>query len=121
VIASAIAAAGLMGAAGVVLAALAAHVAPGTGLEIAGYMLLFHAVAMLGGAALLGQGREPRPMLLVALAGWVLGSVLFSADIAVRAFVGHRLFALAAPTGGVILIAAWLALAAAGMLRLIRR
>ena len=119
-IASAIVAGGLMGAAGVMLAALAAHAAPGTGLGTAGYMLLFHAIAVLGGTALLGQGRGPRPMLLVALAGWVLGSVLFSADIAVRAFAGHRLFALAAPTGGVVLIVAWLALAAAGMLRLVR-
>jgi uncharacterized membrane protein YgdD (TMEM256/DUF423 family) len=40
---------------------------------------------------------------------------LFSADIALRAFAGHRLFAFAAPAGGIILIVAWLGLAAAAI------
>jgi uncharacterized membrane protein SpoIIM required for sporulation len=35
--------AGLMGASGVILGAVGAHVAPGTGLDSAAYMLLFHA------------------------------------------------------------------------------
>jgi uncharacterized membrane protein YgdD (TMEM256/DUF423 family) len=37
-----------------------------------------------------------------------------------RAFAGHRLFPMAAPTGGITLIAAWLALAAAAVIALIR-
>jgi uncharacterized membrane protein YgdD (TMEM256/DUF423 family) len=45
---------------------------------------------------------------------------LFSGDLALRAFAGHRLFPMAAPTGGIILIAAWLALAAAAVIALIR-
>ena len=44
--------AGMMGAAGVVLAAAGAHVTAGSGLDSAAYMLLFHGVAVLGGAAL---------------------------------------------------------------------
>ena len=48
--------ASLMGAAGVVLAAAAAHAAPGAGLDSAAYLLLFHAVAVLGAAALAQQG-----------------------------------------------------------------
>ena len=38
--------AGLMGASGVVLAAAAAHAKSGMGLDGAGYLLLFHAVAV---------------------------------------------------------------------------
>jgi uncharacterized membrane protein YgdD (TMEM256/DUF423 family) len=77
--------------------------------------LLFHAVAVLGGAALLQQGQLWRLPALIALAGWVLGGVLFSADVALRAFAGHRLFPMAAPTGGTILILAWLVLAVAAI------
>ncbi len=107
--------AGLMGASGVILAAAGAHAAPGAGLDSAAYMLLFHAAAVLGGTALVRQGLVVRPLMLAALAAWVLGSVLFSGDIALRAFAGHRLFLMAAPTGGIILIVAWLALAAAAV------
>jgi uncharacterized membrane protein YgdD (TMEM256/DUF423 family) len=110
-----IALAGLMGAGGVVLAAAGAHMAPGAGLDSAASMLLFHAVAVLGGAALVQQGVLWRPLALIVLVAWVLGAVLFSGDIALRAFAGHRLFAMAAPTGGVILIGAWLALTAAAV------
>jgi uncharacterized membrane protein YgdD (TMEM256/DUF423 family) len=47
----------------------------------------------------------------------VLGAVLFSGDIVLRAFTAHRLFPFAAPSGGFILIAAWLGLAGAALLR----
>jgi uncharacterized membrane protein YgdD (TMEM256/DUF423 family) len=107
--------AGLMGAGGVVLAAAGAHAAPGTGLESAAYLLLLHAVAVLGGTALMQQGMLWRPLALVALVAWIIGATLFAGDIALRAFAGHRLFAMAAPSGGVILIGAWLALAAAAI------
>ena len=94
---------------------------PGSRLDSAANMLLFHAVAVLGGAALLEQGQLWRPMALVALAGFVLGGFLFSCDIALRVFVGHRLFAMAAPAGGTILIAAWLTLAVIAIVALVRR
>jgi uncharacterized membrane protein YgdD (TMEM256/DUF423 family) len=112
--------AGLMGAGGIMLAAAGAHATTGSGLDGAGYMLLFHAAALLGGAALLQHGVLWRPLILLALAGWVLGAALFSGDLALRAFAGHRLFPMAAPTGGIILIAAWLALAVAAVIALIR-
>ena len=115
-----IALAGLMGAVGIVLAAAGAHVAPGAGLDVAANMLLFHAAAVLGGAALLQQGLLWRPLALVVLAAWVVGAALFSGDIALRAFSGHRLFPFAAPSGGVILIAAWLGLAIAAVAALTR-
>jgi uncharacterized membrane protein YgdD (TMEM256/DUF423 family) len=116
-ITSLIALAGLMGAAGIVLAAAGAHVAPGAGLDSAASMLLFHAAAVIGGAALIQQGALWRPLALAVLAAWVLGAVLFSGDIALRAFTAHRLFPFAAPSGGFVLIAAWLGLAGAALLR----
>jgi len=107
--------AGLMGASGVILAAAGAHAAPNAGLDSAAYMLSFHAAALLGGAALAQQGLLWRPLALGILVAWVVGTALFSGDIAMRAFAGHRLFAMAAPAGGVILIAAWLTLIAAAI------
>jgi uncharacterized membrane protein YgdD (TMEM256/DUF423 family) len=112
--------AGLMGAGGVVLAAADAHAAPGAGLAGAAYMLLFHAAALVGGAALVQQGVLWRSLLLAVLVGWIVGAALFSGDVALRAFAGHRLFPMAAPSGGIILIIAWLALAAAGVVALAR-
>jgi uncharacterized membrane protein YgdD (TMEM256/DUF423 family) len=116
----ALALAGLMGAGGIMLAAAAAHAAPGAGLESAAYMLLFHATAIIGAAALVQQGALWRPLALVVLAAWVIGAVLFSGDIALRAFAGHRLFPMAAPSGGVILILGWLAFVAAAIGAMVR-
>lgn len=113
--------AGLMGASGITLAAVGAHAVPDVGLDRAASLLLFHAAALLGGAALLQLGMLWRPLLLAVLIAWVVGAVLFSGDIALRAFSGHRLFAMAAPTGGIILIAAWVALAAAAVAALLHR
>ena len=107
--------AGIFGASGIALAAAGAHSAPGAGLDSAANILLFHALAILGGAALLLQGMLSRQLALVALAAWALGTILFSGDIALRFFVGHRLFPMAAPSGGIILILAWLVLAAAAL------
>ena len=110
----------LMGATGVVLAAAAAHAAPGAGLDSAAYLLLFHAVAVLGAAALIQQGLLWPPAALVAMAGYVLGGALFAGDVSMRAFAGHRLFPMAAPTGGTILIVSWLVLALAAFVIILR-
>jgi uncharacterized membrane protein YgdD (TMEM256/DUF423 family) len=107
--------AALLGASGVILAAAGAHAAPGAGLESAAHMLLFHAVAVLGGAALVQQGLLWRPAAFLALAAWIVGASLFAGDIALRAFVSHRLFPMAAPSGGSIMIVGWLALTAAAI------
>ena len=108
--------AGVMGVGGVILAAVGAHVAPGTGLDSAAYILLFHAAAVLGTTAILHQGLLWRPSAAVALVAWVLGSALFSGDIALRALAGHRLFPMAAPSGGTLLIGGWALLAIAALL-----
>ncbi len=112
--------AGLMGAGGVMLAAASAHAVPNAGLDSAGHLLLFHATAVLGATALLQAGLLWRPLGLLAAFGLALGAVLFAGDIALRAFAGHRLFPMAAPTGGTILIVSWLILAVAGIVRALR-
>lgn len=112
--------AGLMGASGVILAAASAHTVPNAGLDSAGHMLSLHAAAVLGGAAAFASGLLWRPLGTVALFGLVLGAALFAGDLALRAFAGHRLFPMAAPTGGAIMIASWLVLAAAGIIGLLR-
>ena len=109
-----------MGAAGIVLAAAGAHAAPGAGLDSAAYMLLFHAAAVIGAAALIQQGMVWRPLAMLALAAWIAGAALFAGDLALRAFAGHRLFVMAAPSGGIILIGGWLAFAAAAIGALLR-
>jgi uncharacterized membrane protein YgdD (TMEM256/DUF423 family) len=114
-------AAGLMGAGSIMLAAAGAHAASGAGLDSAAYMLLFHAVAVIGVAALIAQGALWRPLALAALIAWIVGALLFSGDLALRAFAGHRLFVMAAPSGGIILIAGWLIFAAAAVGVLLRR
>ena len=111
--------AGLFGAAGVAGAALAAHVAEGDRLvAIAASMALIHAPALLGLAAILA--RAPR-LLGLAGAAMMVGVVLFSGDLAMRASTGASLFANAAPTGGTMLIAGWLLTALAGVAAMFRR
>jgi len=109
--------AGLMGAAGVALLAAAAHAAPGATLDSAGQILLFHAVAVIALASVISlPALTSRPLSLIAAFGLIIGASLFAGDIAARAFLGHRLFPMAAPTGGVIMIASWLAVAVAALI-----
>lgn len=109
-----------MGAGGIGLAAAGAHAAPGSGLDSAAYMLLFHAAAVIGASALVQQGTVWRPLALAAIAAWIVGSILFAGDLALRAFAGHRLFVMAAPSGGIILIVGWLVFSAAAIGALLR-
>jgi uncharacterized membrane protein YgdD (TMEM256/DUF423 family) len=107
--------AGLMGAAGVALAAAAAHAKPGMGLDSASQMLLAHAPAVVAASAAITQGLLSRPLALAALIVMICGALLFSGDIVMRAYLGHRLFPMAAPTGGTLLIGAWILLAIAAI------
>ncbi len=107
--------AGLMGACGVGLAAAAAHGTPASGLDSAAYLLLFHATAVLAIASLARQELLWRPLGLAAMACFVAGGALFAGDVSMRAFAGERLFPMAAPTGGTLLILGWLVLTAAAV------
>jgi uncharacterized membrane protein YgdD (TMEM256/DUF423 family) len=104
--------AGLFGAAGVALAAAGAHLAGGAVVTTAADFLLFHAGALV--ALSLAAGLLPRSGLLcVAASAIALGTTLFSGDLAIRGLAGATPVRLAAPTGGMLLIAGWLVATAA--------
>lgn len=110
--------AGLMGASGVVLAAAGAHAKPGMGLDSASQMLLFHAPAIVAACAAIAQGLLSRPIAIVAVIAMICGTALFSGDLVMRAYLGQRLFPMAAPAGGTTLIGAWILLAIAALIAL---
>ena len=97
-----VALAGLMGAAGVALAA-------------ASSMLLFHATAVLAAVLLLERLIVHPGIGLAAGFAFVAASALFAGDLTLRQYAGHGLFPMAAPTGGTLLIVSWLILAAAAL------
>lgn len=107
--------AGLMGAAGVALAAASAHGTDASRLASASAMLLFHATAVLATTALLARGLLHGGIGLVAAFGFVTGAALFAGDLTLRQYAGHSLFPYAAPTGGTVMIASWLAVTLAAV------
>jgi uncharacterized membrane protein YgdD (TMEM256/DUF423 family) len=106
--------AGIMGASGVILAALSAHGADARQLTAASSMLLFHAAAVLAAVALAERGIVHARIGMAAGFGFVIAAALFAGDLTLREYAGHRLFPFAAPSGGTLLIVSWLALAVAG-------
>lgn len=76
-------------------------------------MLLAHAPALLA-IGLHGSATSSR---LTSLAAVTLaaGLILFCGDLAAREFLGDRLFPMAAPAGGILLIAGWLGIAVSGI------
>ncbi|BAC53365.1 blr8100 [Bradyrhizobium diazoefficiens USDA 110] len=107
--------AGLMGAAGVALAAASAHGGDASRLASASAMLLFHATAILATVALLARGLLHGGIGLIAACGFVGGAALFAGDLTLRQFAGHSLFPYAAPTGGTVMILSWLAVTLAAV------
>ena len=110
-----IAPAGLMGAAGVALAAASAHQPDATRLAAASSMLLFHAIAVLTAVLLVERRIIHERIGLAAAVGFVAAAGLFAGDLTLRQYAGHGLFPMAAPTGGTLLIVSWLILAAAAL------
>ncbi|MBL8571791.1 MAG: DUF423 domain-containing protein [Phreatobacter sp.] len=109
-------AAGLIGAAGIGLAAMATHAYAGTSLPVAATMLSLHAPAIIAVAAARKASLIHDLCGRVAAWGLVSGVVMFSGDIAMRTFSGMPLFPMAAPAGGTLLIAAWILVAVAGLI-----
>lgn len=100
---------GLVGATGVALSAVAAH-ASGGNVETAATFLLVHA------PVLLAIGLSGRSHVLAAGGGLLLlGLVLFCGDLLMRHYTGARLFPMAAPGGGTLMIAGWLVVAASAL------
>jgi uncharacterized membrane protein YgdD (TMEM256/DUF423 family) len=108
---------GLAGAAGVSLAAVAAHKVQSPALATAATMLMIHAAAALGLVAL--AVRLPRPALWLALAAVMLAGVaLFSGDVSYFTIEGGHIFPHAAPIGGSTLILTWFGVAALALISL---
>jgi uncharacterized membrane protein YgdD (TMEM256/DUF423 family) len=105
--------AGVMGADGVILAAVAAHQPDATRLAAASSMLLFHATAVLAVVALAERGVIHMRIGIAAAWGFVIAAAVFAGDLTLRQYAGHSLFPLAAPTGGTLLIVSWFVLAVA--------
>ncbi|MDB5549554.1 MAG: hypothetical protein JWP21_3001 [Tardiphaga sp.] len=106
---------GLMGAAGVALAAAAAHQGDASRLAPASSMLLFHAPAVLVTILLAVRRVIQLSLGLVAAFSFVVGAGLFAGDLSMRVYLDHALFPMAAPTGGSLLIVSWLVLAVAAL------
>jgi uncharacterized membrane protein YgdD (TMEM256/DUF423 family) len=94
----------------VFIAGLCGTAGVGTFTGTAASFLLMHAPVLLA-IGLLTANR------ILYAAGLILivGLVLFCGDLLMRDFVGNRLFPFAAPTGGTLLIAGWLAIALAAL------
>jgi len=105
--------AAVMGADGVILAALSAHQGDATRLAAASSMLLFHSPAVLAAVALAERGIIDIRIGTAAASGFVIAAALFAGDLSLRQFAGHPLFPYAAPSGGTLLVVSWLLLAVA--------
>lgn len=106
---------GLMGASGVALAAAGAH-AGGANLSTAATFLLIHAAAVT--AISLQTGNT---IFLIAATLLAAGACLFAGDLAVRFWGAARLFPMAAPAGGLGMIAGWLCVSLAALAAAITR
>lgn len=104
---------GLLGAAGVMLAAAATHTGETYMLGNASAMALAHAPVLV--ALHIGADRIRTAIPAGLILG--LGTAVFVGDLVVRHFFGHSLFPFAAPTGGLGMIAGWLVLCAGAFLK----
>ncbi|MCX8996662.1 DUF423 domain-containing protein [Rhizobiaceae bacterium BDR2-2] len=104
--------AGLLGAAGIGLAAAANHLDDPRGFSAAATVCLANAPALIA----LYAGRASIRLASLAALVIAFGAILFSADMLLRYFYGIRVFAGAAPTGGVAMIAGWLVVAVSAIL-----
>ncbi|NEI69961.1 DUF423 domain-containing protein [Rhizobium lusitanum] len=106
-------AAGILGGGGVALAAAATHGGDTHFLGAASTMSLAHAPALL--ALYAGYDRIRTAPAAAILLG--LGTLIFAGDLIIRHFGGSSLFPMAAPTGGMGMIAGWVAIALGAFFR----
>lgn len=97
----------LAGLAGVMAAAASAHVTGSDNLKTASQFLLFHAPLLAAAPAIVRSGAVHRHIALLALMITVIGVTLFSGQLALGALKQASLFAMAAPTGGTLLMLGW--------------
>ena len=99
----------LYGAAGVALAAAAAHHGASPLVATAASFLLVHAAAIVALSAAARSGL----LLNLAASLLALGAALFSGELELHGLASLQPLPMAAPTGGVLLIAGWLVAAIA--------
>lgn len=102
--------AGLSGAAGVAAAAAGAHMSTDPALTTAAQFLMIGAAALAGAAALGAASGRNWSFADIGAVLIALGTGLFSGALASRVLLGETIFPMAAPSGGMILIAGWLVL-----------
>ncbi|MGV1789487.1 DUF423 domain-containing protein [Rhizobium sp. A37_96] len=105
--------AGILGGGGVALAAAATHGGDTHFLGAASTMSLAHAPALL--ALYAGYDRIRTAPAAAILLG--LGTLIFAGDLIIRHFGGSSLFPMAAPMGGMGMIAGWVAIALGAFFR----
>jgi uncharacterized membrane protein YgdD (TMEM256/DUF423 family) len=112
--------AGLAGAAGVALAAVAAHRVDSPALATAATMLTLQAAAAVGVIAV--ALHAARRCLWSAVAGIMLaGASIFGGEIAFHTLTGNASFQMLAPVGGTLMIASWLGLAVLALANAFRK
>jgi uncharacterized membrane protein YgdD (TMEM256/DUF423 family) len=106
-----IAAAGLIGAAGIMAAAASSHGGEARNLSAIALVCLAH------GPALLALGLSGASGRLLALAAMLLaaGTLVFAGDLLCREISGSGLFQMAAPSGGILMLGGWLLIIVAGL------
>ncbi len=96
---------GLAGAAGVAASAAGAHAYAGTNLDTAGKFLIMHGAALFALAIPSAGSRRVGRLAALLMAA---GVTLFAGDLTMRSMAEMPLFPMAAPFGGLLLIASWL-------------
>lgn len=105
--------AGILGAAGVTLSAMAAHGGDNERLGAAAAACMAQAPALI--AIYVGWEKIRTALLSALLIG--LGCLLFAGDLVSRSRFGQGLFPMSAPTGGIMMMGGWIAVAAGALFR----
>jgi uncharacterized membrane protein YgdD (TMEM256/DUF423 family) len=98
-------AAGLCGAAGVALSAIAAHGGSPNTASAATFLVVHAPVLLIIGLIFFNAIMRWAAVILL------IGVALFAGDLVARDFLDERLFPMAAPTGGGLMILGWLGIA----------
>jgi uncharacterized membrane protein YgdD (TMEM256/DUF423 family) len=82
-------------------------------LVMAANFLIMHAAAVVAVTAMAVRSAAAAPWWRGMAATLLAGVALFSGDIAMRKLAGYGLLPMAAPAGGILMIAGWIGIAVA--------
>lgn len=110
--------AALSGAAGIMESAASAHTIADPLLKTSANLLIVNAASVIA----IGVYASSRAQCwaLLGAAALLAGSLLFCGELSTHVFLGQRAFALAAPIGGMFMIAGWLIAAASALTSVFR-